>query len=498
MIAGVIQGCFIGGRPRGATSQARSAHAPGAGAPHTIARAGPPPRPGPPAAAGRSPTVQAFGLNQTTALDPRQVGLQAGGGAPLPDAVRGRMEVAMGADFSDVRVHVGLQAERIGAVAFTFGSDIYFAPGRYQPETATGQQLLGHELAHVIQQRQGRVRNPLGAGVAVVHDRALEAEAERLGRRAASYRTSPMQARMALAAPRPWAPAAMANPSVKRVSPQGVGPTRPVLMAVAQRNGTDWRAGRNAILQRMEQDSGKGKDKKKKKAKKEDKHVKQNQIAAKGVMRIATDQTPHGNMIMNIDSFVSEKFQKKLSDFSQKSPVELSYAVTAVPSKINRINQVLSQAATAYWLLHNPAVPADVLQCDADLLQLLYVETASENLEIREPHVNYTGGMPSNGDMDVAMVASQNWVKRAWWQYAQNPSSSWEKMTGKKRVGVPQFAEIGLGGAFSRIIYDWFNNRYFGTPHYNTVESKGLENAYIFLDQADTWDDTLLNLKFNF
>ena len=98
------------------------------------------------------------------------------------------MEAAFGADFSTVRVHVGPQAERIGAIAFTLGSDIYFAPGRFQPDTAPGRQLLGHELAHVLQQRQGRVRNPTGAGVAVVHDRALEAEADRMGHRAASHR----------------------------------------------------------------------------------------------------------------------------------------------------------------------------------------------------------------------------------------------------------------------------------------------------------------------
>jgi hypothetical protein len=36
------------------------------------------------------------------------------------------MDAAFGANFSAVRVHVGPQAERIGAVAFTLGSDIYF------------------------------------------------------------------------------------------------------------------------------------------------------------------------------------------------------------------------------------------------------------------------------------------------------------------------------------------------------------------------------------
>jgi hypothetical protein len=106
----------------------------------------------------------------------------------LPDAVRGKMEAALRSDFSNVRVHVGPQAQRIGAIAFTVGSDIYFAPGRYQPDTIQGQQLLGHELAHVVQQRANRVRNPLNTELAVVQDDALEAEADRLGRHAASFR----------------------------------------------------------------------------------------------------------------------------------------------------------------------------------------------------------------------------------------------------------------------------------------------------------------------
>lgn len=110
-----------------------------------------------------------------------------GGGRPLPDGVRQKMESFFKADFSDVRVHVGSEASTIGALAFTMGSSLYFAPGQYNPDTPHGQQLLGHELTHVVQQRQGRVRNPFGSGVAVVQDPSLEAEADRMGLRAASH-----------------------------------------------------------------------------------------------------------------------------------------------------------------------------------------------------------------------------------------------------------------------------------------------------------------------
>jgi hypothetical protein len=132
------------------------------------------------------PIAQPKGGDDRLQIDPARLGLVSGGGRPLPNTVRSKMEAAFGTDFSGVRVHIGPQAERIGALAFTIGTDIYFASGRYQPESIHGQQLLGHELAHVVQQRQGRVRAPNGAGTAVVQDHALEAEADRLGQRAAA------------------------------------------------------------------------------------------------------------------------------------------------------------------------------------------------------------------------------------------------------------------------------------------------------------------------
>ncbi len=119
-------------------------------------------------------------------VDAFRVSLQPkSGGQPLPSEVRSKMEAAFGADFSDVRVHVGHEASRIGAIAYTWGSNIHFAPGHYNPHTLQGQKVLGHELWHVVQQKAGRVKNPFGGGVAVVQDHALEAEADRMGEKAA-------------------------------------------------------------------------------------------------------------------------------------------------------------------------------------------------------------------------------------------------------------------------------------------------------------------------
>lgn len=78
--------------------------------------------------------------------------LTAGGGAPLPEPVRATMEGAFGADFSAVRVSENPAAAEIGALAYTTGADVRFAPGRFQPGSADGQHLLAHELTHVVQQ----------------------------------------------------------------------------------------------------------------------------------------------------------------------------------------------------------------------------------------------------------------------------------------------------------------------------------------------------------
>lgn len=105
-----------------------------------------------------------------------------GEGRPIEPGIRRKMEAFFQADFSGVRVHEGLAAQAMDALAFTIGEELHFAPRRYDPMSRGGIALLGHELVHVVQQRVGRVRNPYGQGVAIVQDPALEAEAEQMGR----------------------------------------------------------------------------------------------------------------------------------------------------------------------------------------------------------------------------------------------------------------------------------------------------------------------------
>jgi hypothetical protein len=125
--------------------------------------------------------------------------LPRGGGQALPGDVQAKMGAAFGADFASVRVHEGPHVTDMGAAAYTQGADIHFAPGQYQPGSQGGQELIGHELAHVVQQSQGQVGATTQAkGVGINDDESLEREADEMGARAArgesASASSPAQA----------------------------------------------------------------------------------------------------------------------------------------------------------------------------------------------------------------------------------------------------------------------------------------------------------------
>lgn len=87
---------------------------------------------------------------------------ERGKGQGLPDGVRTKMEGAFGADFSGVRLHTGPETdslnESMSARAFTTGQDIFVRKSDYSPGSAAGQELLAHELTHVVQQNGSAVR----------------------------------------------------------------------------------------------------------------------------------------------------------------------------------------------------------------------------------------------------------------------------------------------------------------------------------------------------
>ncbi len=85
-----------------------------------------------------------------------------GSGQPLDESVLGLMEREFGADFSGVRVHTDGTSDQLNqsiqAKAFTTGQDVFFRSGAYDPRSRGGQELIAHELTHVVQQSGGAVQ----------------------------------------------------------------------------------------------------------------------------------------------------------------------------------------------------------------------------------------------------------------------------------------------------------------------------------------------------
>jgi hypothetical protein len=106
-----------------------------------------------------------------------RIAARRGGGSPLPDSTRAFMEPRFGADFGGVRVHADSEADAISqdlsARAFTTGSDIYFRQGEYRPSSSGGQELLAHELTHVVQQSNWRRLPPQGLNQETASDRSI-------------------------------------------------------------------------------------------------------------------------------------------------------------------------------------------------------------------------------------------------------------------------------------------------------------------------------------
>jgi hypothetical protein len=113
------------------------------------------------------------------------IGAARGAGRPLDRSSATSLSEAYGDSFDDVRVHADHRSDALaGAVAaraFTVGRDIFFAAGEYRPGTPSGDQLLAHEAAHVVQQRGAPDSGPLQ--VSQPGD-ALERDAEAAARAA--------------------------------------------------------------------------------------------------------------------------------------------------------------------------------------------------------------------------------------------------------------------------------------------------------------------------
>jgi len=131
---------------------------------HALSRlhAGPAPHHHAPAPAGTvQRSVVPGGGHEGGALDAgtaARIAGRTGGGRPLDEPVRRRMEGAFGQSFSSVRLHDDRGAadlsSSISAQAFTSGKDVFLGSG-VDTASPAGERVLAHELAHVVQNGGG-------------------------------------------------------------------------------------------------------------------------------------------------------------------------------------------------------------------------------------------------------------------------------------------------------------------------------------------------------
>lgn len=127
------------------------------------------------ASAAPTPPVREPGSKPIQPIGPNRTG--------LPDRLKAGVEALSGLAMDDVRVHRNSsEPAKIGALAYARGSDIHLGPGQ--------QKHLPHEMWHVVQQKQGRVRTTalLKGREPVNDDRTLEREADLMGALAAGLK----------------------------------------------------------------------------------------------------------------------------------------------------------------------------------------------------------------------------------------------------------------------------------------------------------------------
>lgn len=133
-----------------------------------------------------------FDLDDGTA---DRINRERGSGQSLDSNIQTRMSDATGQDLSDVRVHTGPEShalnESLSAKAFTTGHDIFFREGAYDPGSSGGQELLAHELTHVVQQSSGRVGGGGGRMTVNAPGDSYEQEADSVARAVTSTTAAP-------------------------------------------------------------------------------------------------------------------------------------------------------------------------------------------------------------------------------------------------------------------------------------------------------------------
>ncbi len=124
-----------------------------------------------------APMGQAFGIKAGSDFE-RQSSSGRGGRKPLPTDIQPALAQKLGVDVSKVTINTNSsKPAKVGAFAYTQGDTIEVAPGQNKPS------IIQHELGHVVQQAQGRVKPTGSVGrVPLNDDPKLEREADIIGK----------------------------------------------------------------------------------------------------------------------------------------------------------------------------------------------------------------------------------------------------------------------------------------------------------------------------
>jgi len=83
----------------------------------------------------------------------------------LPDTLQSRVRSQFGLNLESIRARESSQVADMGAKAMAQGNIISFAPGIFNPNTRSGQEIIGHELHHITEQARGLASNIEGSNV---------------------------------------------------------------------------------------------------------------------------------------------------------------------------------------------------------------------------------------------------------------------------------------------------------------------------------------------
>lgn len=136
----------------------------------------------------RSETIQMQSLQKVADSRLNRASSQEINNTGLPSQLKSGIEQLSGFSMNDVKVHYNShRPAQLQAHAYAQGNQIHLGPGQ--------ERHLPHEAWHVVQQKQGRVKPTLQlkGNIPVNEDKALEREADQMGRRALIQKRSSLR-----------------------------------------------------------------------------------------------------------------------------------------------------------------------------------------------------------------------------------------------------------------------------------------------------------------